>query len=81
MSNIEFSLIMLSAVLSVAVFVLIALIFRNKRRVKLLTKNIEKYLEKGELTKFSTNDDGFAPLQNAVCHLENALELQKHTTE
>ena len=81
MSTLEIFLIMLSAVLSVAVFVLIALIFRNKRRVKLLTKNIEKYLEKGELTKFSTNDDGFAPLQNAVCDLENALLLQRHNTE
>ena len=42
---------------------------------------MNKYLEKGELTKFSTEDDSFAPLQNAVCDLENALEVQKQNTE
>ena len=54
---------------------------KNKRKIKKLAKSIEKYLEKGELTKFSTRDNYFATLKNDVCDLENALELQKHNTE
>lgn len=81
MSSLEIFLIITSALLLFGIFVLILLLLNNRRKIKKLTKNIGKYLEKGELTKFSTKDDSFAPLQNAVCDLENALQVQKQNTE
>ncbi len=81
MSPLEICLSISTALLLFAVFVLLFSYFQNKRKVKRLAKSIEKYLEKGELTKFSTRDNYFATLKNDVCDLENALELQKHNTE
>ncbi len=81
MSPFEICLIILVCLLLFVVLILSILHTSNKRNVKKLTKSINKYLEKGELTKFSTKDDSFAPLQNAVCDLENALEVQKQNTE
>ena len=81
MSPLEICLIIATCLLLLVVLVLSLLLAKNKRNVKKLTKSINKYLEKGELTKFSTKDDSFAPLQNAVCDLENALEVQTHNTE
>ena len=81
MSLLEICLIISVCLLLFVVLVLSFLLTKNKRNMKKLTKSINKYLEKGELTKFSTKDDSFAPLQNAVCDLENALEVQKQNTE
>ena len=81
MSPFEICLIISACLLLLVVIILSILLANNKRKVKKLTKSINKYLEKGELTKFSTKDDSFAPLQNAVCDLENALEVQTHNTE
>lgn len=81
MSSLEICLSISTALLLFAVLVLLFSYFQNKRKIKKLAKSIEKYLEKGELTKFSTRDNYFATLRNDVCDLENALELQKHNTE
>ena len=81
MSPLEICLIIATCLLLLVVLILSILLTSNKRKVKKLTKSINKYLEKGELTKFSTKDNSFAPLQNAVCDLENALEVQKSNTE
>ena len=81
MSPFEICLIIFAGLLLLVVIILSILLANNKQKVKKLTKSINKYLEKGELTKFSTKDDSFAPLQNAVCDLENALEVQKNNTE
>ncbi len=81
MSPLELCLIISVCLLLLVVLILSILFTNNKRNVKKLTESINKYLEKGELTKFSTKDDNFAPLQNAVCDLENALEVQKQNTE
>ena len=81
MSPFEICLIISAGLLLLVVVILGVVLTKNKRNVKKLTKSINKYLEKGELTKFSTKDDSFAPLQNAVCDLENALEVQKQNTE
>ena len=70
MSPFEICLIVSSCMLLIVVIVLSFLLAHSKRNVKKLTKSINKYLEKGELTKFSTKDDSFAPLQNAVCDLD-----------
>lgn len=81
MSPFEICLTISVSLLLFAVIVLSITLFKSRRRVKKLTKSINKYLEKGELTKFSTKDNSFSPLQNAVCDLENALEVQKHNTD
>ena len=81
MSPFEICLIISASLLLLVVLILSILLTNNRRKVKKLTRSINKYLEKGELTKFSTKDDSFAPLQNAVCDLENALEVQKQNTE
>ena len=81
MSPFEICLTVSACLLLFVVIVLSISLTNNKRKVKKLTKSINKYLEKGELTKFSTKDDSFAPLQNAVCDLENALQVQKNNTE
>lgn len=81
MSPLEICLIISVCLLFLAVLILSVLLTNNKRNVKKLTESINKYLEKGELTKFSTKDDSFAPLQNSVCDLENTLEVQKQNTE
>ena len=81
MSPLEICLSISTALLLFAVLVLLFSYLKNKRKIKKLAKSIEKYLEKGELTKFSTRDNYFATLKNDVCDLENALELQKHNTE
>ena len=81
MSPLEIWLTIFLCLLLFVVVILSVLIISNKRKVKKLIESINKYLEKGELTKFSTKDDSFAPLQNVVCDLENALEVQKQNTE
>ncbi len=81
MSPLEICLIVAVCLLFVLAVALVISLFLNKRKVKRLTESINNYLEKGELTKFSTEDDSFAPLQNVVCDLENALEVQKQNTE
>lgn len=81
MSPLEICLIISVCLLFLFVLILSILLINNKIKVKKLTESINNYLEKGELTKFSTKDDSFAPLQNAVCDLENAIEVQKRNTE
>ena len=81
MSPFEICLSISFCLLLLVVIILSIILTNSKRKVKKLTKSINEYLEKGELTKFSTKDDSFAPLQNAVCDLENALEVQKNNTE
>ena len=68
-----------SALLSLAFFIFKSI--KAKKQINALTESIEKYLENGDFTKFSTEDNNFSALQNAVCDLENALELQKHNTK
>lgn len=81
MTPFEICLLVAFCLLLIVVIILSLMLLKNKRKVKKLTKSIDKYLEKGELTKLSTEDNIFAYLQNSVCDLENALELQKHNTE
>lgn len=77
----EFILICILAVLFLITLILAIKAIKHKKQITTLTQSIEKYLENGDLTKFSTADNNFSSLQNAVCDLENALELQKHNTE
>ncbi len=81
MTGLEIALTVIASILSVTVIVLSAVLFKRKKDTRKLSDSIAEYLEKGELTKFSTKDNGFAILQNSVCDLENALELERHNTE
>ncbi len=81
MTAFEICLVISVWLLLIVTIVFGCLLWNNKRKVKKLTRSINKYLEKGELTKLSTADNAFAYLQNSVCDLENALQVQKHNTE
>ncbi|MBE6751739.1 MAG: HAMP domain-containing histidine kinase [Ruminococcaceae bacterium] len=81
MTTLEIILILIVALLCVLISVFIIKSIKTKKQINTLTESIEKYLENGDLTKFSTADNNFSTLQNAVCDLENALELQKHNTK
>ena len=81
MTTLEIILILIVALFCVLISVFIIKSIKTKKQINTLTESIEKYLENGDLTKFSTADNNFSTLQNAVCDLENALELQKHNTE
>ncbi len=67
----------------IALLILAFLIFtaNQKKQINNLNENIEQYLKSGKLTKFSPSTNKFSILQNSICDLENALELQKHNTE
>lgn len=80
MTRLEIILISISILLLLAVVVLAFFVLKYKRNSQKLTESIQAYLEKGELTRFSPKDDRFSDLQNAVCDLENALELERHNT-
>ena len=81
MTTLEIVLICFVALLCLVLSVLIYKAIKTEKQISNLTSSIEKYLENSSLTKFSTADNNFSTLQNAVCDLENALELQKHNTE
>lgn len=75
--------IILLAICVVLLIVLLAVLIKSRldaQRITRLTQSIENYLENGKFTSFSTREDRFSVLQNAVCDLENALEHQKHST-
>lgn len=80
MSPLEIILIVACWVLLSVVLVLIIKNITLKKQADKLVRSIECYLENGETTPFSANEDRFSLLQNAVCDLENALEQQKHNT-
>lgn len=80
MTLLEIILIIICALLFFSLISVAIYSFHRKIQLKKLTQSIENYLEKGELTRFSTQEGAFADLQNIVCDLENALENQKHNT-
>ena len=81
MTQLEIALTVLAVSLFITVIVLVSLLLKNKKATQKLSQSITAYLEKGELTKFSPRDNNFSVLQNSVCDLENALEVQKQNTE
>ncbi|MBR2877159.1 MAG: HAMP domain-containing histidine kinase [Clostridia bacterium] len=81
MTTQEIVLIVITALLLITLIIFIIKSQKSKKQINTLTESIEKYMKTGDLTKFSTADNNFSTLQNAVCDLENALELQKHNTE
>lgn len=55
---------------------------RDRRRLRRLTEQAQQFLMTGEHLHYSTDDDAFAPLQNALCDLEDRVLLeQSHMAE
>ncbi len=81
MTQLEIILTVISSLLLVSVITLAVVLLKRKSDTQKLSDSITAYLEKGELTRFSTKDNDFSVLQNSVCDLENALELERHNTE
>ncbi len=77
----EFILLISALVLLAACVALAIALYNNKKAENGLKESIEKYLQKGELTPFSTKDNDFSYLQNAVCDLQNAVELEKSNSD
>ncbi len=81
MTTLEISLLIISSVLLLVCVVLCVLLILKKKDEKNLKESIEKYLQNGDLTPFSTKDNEFSCLQNAVCDLQNAVELEKNNSD
>ncbi len=69
-------LIFISVVLLVTATILIVLNVRKAKLINRLKENIESFIEGGERTEYSTADNNFARLQNAVAELENLFLLE-----
>ncbi len=80
MTNSEIFLLIFSLLLLLIAVFFIYKFLSLKAKIKKLNKSIADYLENGDLTPFSTSESEFSELQNAVCDLENGIELQKHNT-
>lgn len=81
MSRTEIMLLILCILFFVIAVVCAVLYAKRKRDLAKLTESVEQYVANGSLTYFSTKDNAFASLQNAVSDLENRLELEKHRTK
>lgn len=81
MSLTEIILLSLCILLFVVAVVCAVLYARRKRDLARLTESVEQYIANGSPTHFSTKDNAFAPLQNAVSDLENRLEVEKRRTK
>lgn len=54
---------------------------KRKKDIYNLSQSVNKFIEKGEATDFSTDDNSFALLQNSISDLENLYKLEKSNTE
>ena len=59
MTTLEIILICIIAVLCLVLLAFIIKSIKTKKQINTLTESIEKYLENGDLTKFSTEDNNF----------------------
>ena len=75
--------ILLIALGFVAVLCLILLVLRiiDKRKIRKLTKSIDKFIRDGAMTELSTSDGAIAHLQSNICELENRLVQEREYTK
>ncbi len=78
MNALEISLLIISIILLFLTVFFSVCYYKRIKNENILKNSIEKYLQNGELTPFSTKDNSFAILQNAVCDLQNEIELEKN---
>ncbi len=77
----EIILLACAALLLIVCAALAATLVSRKKDENSLKESIERYLQKGDLTPFSTKDNDFAALQNAICDLQNEVELEKSNSD
>lgn len=80
MTSREIILLILTGICFLVAVVSFILYIKRKRDILRLAESIDNYIEKGELTHFSTSDNSFAPLQNSVADLENLHQYEKQKT-
>ncbi len=74
--------LIVALILSIAVcVVLIALHIINKKKVRALTRSIDKFIKDGTLTELATSDGDFAHLQSNICELETRLIQEREYTK
>lgn len=75
-------IILLCTIGALAIFCLFIFISNRKRKkeVSKLIESINKYVDSGKSTEFSVKDNQLAELRNAVCDLENMINLEKNNT-
>ena len=61
--------------------VLLALHIINKKKVRVLTRSIDKFIKDGTLTELATSDGDLAHLQTNICELETRLIQEREHTE
>ncbi len=64
-----------------ACVVLLALHIINKRKVRALTRSIDKFIKDGTLTELATSDGDLAHLQTNICELEARLIREREYTK
>lgn len=79
--NTEIILLVAVGLLAVCVLILIGICFKTKRKIKRITKNVDRYTQAGIVSDFSPKDGYIAELQNAVFDLETLIEREKQNTK
>lgn len=79
--NTEIILLVAVGLLAVCLLILIGICFKTKRKIKRITKNIDRYTQAGIVSDFSPKDGYIAELQNAVFDLETLIEREKQNTK
>lgn len=74
-------LIVALVVMTVLCTVLIALHIINKKKVRALTRSIDKFIKDGTLTELATSDGDLAHLQTNICELETRLIQEREYTK
>ncbi len=74
-------LIVAIVVVTVLCAVLIALHIINKKKVRALTRSIDKFIKDGTMTELSTSDGDLAHLQTNICELETRLIQEREYTK
>lgn len=74
-------LIVALVVVTVLCAVLLALHIINKKKTRVLTHSIDKFIKDGTMTELSTSDGDFAHLQSNVCELESRLIQEREYTK
>lgn len=68
-------------VMTVLCVLLLALHIINKKKVRALTRSIDKFIKDGTLTELATSDGDIAHLQTNICELEARLIQEREYTK
>ncbi len=74
-------LIVALVIMAVLCAALITFHIINKKKIRALTRSIDKFIKDGTLTELATSDGDFAHLQSNVCELEARLIQEREYTK